>query len=36
LEEGRLIVTRNGQREERKIGKEEYSILLKEHFGIVL
>jgi N-hydroxyarylamine O-acetyltransferase len=36
LEDGRWIVTRNGQREERKIGKEEYSILLKEHFGIVL
>ena len=36
LEDGRLIVTRNGRREEREIGKEEYPILLKEYFGVVL
>ena len=37
LEDGRLILTKNGQREERPIaGKEEYQALLQEHFGIVL
>lgn|SRR5574341_1071475 len=36
LEADRLIVTQNGQREEREISKEEYPELLKEHFGMVL
>ena len=37
LEAGRLIVTTNGQREERLVAnQEEYYALLKEHFGVVL
>ena len=37
LEAGRLIVTMNGQREERPVpDREEYQALLKEHFGVVL
>ena len=37
LEAGRLIVTTNGQREERLISDQaEYQVLLKEHFGVVL
>jgi N-hydroxyarylamine O-acetyltransferase len=37
LEDGRLILTRNGQRTERFLeSKDEYQALLKEHFGIVL
>lgn len=37
LEDGRLILTSNGLREERPIaGSEEYHALLKEHFGVVL
>ena len=37
LENGRLILTVNGQRRERPVtGKEEYNSLLKEHFGIEL
>lgn len=37
LEAGRLIVTTNGQREERLlVNQEEYQALLKEHFGVVL
>ena len=37
LEDGRLILTSKGLREERPIaGKEEYQALLQEHFGIVL
>ena len=37
LEDGRLIVTTNGQREETLIaGSAEYKILLKEHFGVAL
>jgi N-hydroxyarylamine O-acetyltransferase len=35
LEEGRLIVTSNGQRSERHVsGKGEYRALLKQYFGI--
>ena len=37
LENGRLIVTTNGQRTERPVANdEEYHALLKEHFGVVL
>lgn len=37
LEDERLILTKNGRREERPIaGKEEYQILLQEHFGVAL
>ncbi|HEX2697454.1 MAG TPA: arylamine N-acetyltransferase [Anaerolineales bacterium] len=36
LEENKLIFTKNGQREERPISKEEYPVLLKEHFGVEL
>jgi N-hydroxyarylamine O-acetyltransferase len=37
LEDGRLILTRNGQRTERFLeSKDEYQALLKEHFGVVL
>lgn len=37
LEDGRLIVTRNGQRMERLLdSQDEYRALLKEHFGITL
>ncbi|NJC95609.1 MAG: arylamine N-acetyltransferase [Anaerolineae bacterium] len=37
LEDGRLIVTRNGQRTERLLdSQDEYRALLKEHFGITL
>ena len=37
LEDGRLILTKNGQRTERKIEKkEEYDRLLKEHFDVTL
>lgn len=37
LEAGRLIVTTNGQREERLVAnQEEYQTLLKDHFGVVL
>ena len=37
LEAGRLIVTTNGQRQERLVAnQEEYYALLKEHFGVVL
>lgn len=37
LEDGRLIVTKNGRRVEREISsKEEYDALLKEHFGVIL
>src|SRR5688572_18962665 len=37
LEAGRLIVTTNGQREERPVSDQaEYQALLKEHFGVVL
>jgi len=37
LEDGRLILTKNGQREERPIASgEEYQALLNEHFGVVL
>jgi N-hydroxyarylamine O-acetyltransferase len=37
LEEGRLIVTRNGQRSERPVeSKEEYQSLLKEYFDVTL
>ena len=37
LEDGRLIVTTNGQRTERLLhGKEEYQALLKEYFDITL
>jgi len=32
----KLIVTRNGQREERAINKKEYPLLLKQYFGVVL
>ncbi len=37
LEERQFIVTKDGRREEKAVhNKEEYSLLLKEHFGIVL
>ena len=37
LEDGILIITTNGQREERLVpDREEYQALLKEHFGVVL
>ena len=37
LEEKRLIVTKDGRREEKVVANhEEYTLLLKEHFGIVL
>jgi N-hydroxyarylamine O-acetyltransferase len=36
LEDGWLITTRNGHREKRAVAKEEYPILLKECFGVVL
>jgi len=37
LEDGRLIITTNGQREERLVPNQEaYQALLKEHFGVVL
>jgi N-hydroxyarylamine O-acetyltransferase len=37
LEDGRLIITVNGQRTERLLkSQQEYDALLKEHFGIVL
>ena len=37
LEDGRIIITMNGQREETPIANdEEYHALLKEHFGVVL
>ena len=37
LEDGRLILTRNGQRTERPVAdKREYDALLKEHFNITL
>lgn len=37
LEDGRLILTRNGQRTERSVAnREEYETLLQEYFGIVL
>jgi len=37
LEDGRLILTKNGRREERPVkSKEEYQTLLKEHFGVML
>ena len=37
LEDGSLIITTNGQREERRVpDREEYQALLKEHFGVVL
>jgi len=37
LEDGRLILTKNGQRSERQIAQnEEYHALLKEYFGVVL
>jgi N-hydroxyarylamine O-acetyltransferase len=34
LEDGRLIVTTDGQREERPVGETEYPLLLEQHFGI--
>jgi hypothetical protein len=34
LEDGRLIVTTDGQREERLVEEAEYPLLLKQHFGI--
>jgi N-hydroxyarylamine O-acetyltransferase len=37
LEDGRLILTRNGQRSQRRLENEdEYRLLLREHFGISL
>jgi len=37
LEDGRLILTKNGQRSEHLIGQnEEYHALLKEYFGVAL
>ena len=37
LEDGRLILTTNGQRTERLLeSQQEYAALLKEHFGIIL
>jgi hypothetical protein len=37
LEDGWLILTTNGTREKRPIAnKEEYQVLLKEYFGVVL
>lgn len=37
LEDGRLVVTTNGQRTERLLeSQQEYDALLKEHFGIIL
>ena len=37
LEDGRLIITTNGHREERLVpDREEYQALLREHFGVVL
>jgi N-hydroxyarylamine O-acetyltransferase len=37
LEDGSLIITTNGQREERLVpDRKEYQALLKEHFGVVL
>ena len=37
LEDGSLIITTHGQREERRVpDREEYQALLKEHFGVVL
>ncbi len=36
LNKDRLIITKNGQREERVINKDEYPILLRKHFGVVL
>ncbi len=35
LNKERLIVTKNGRREERSINKDEYPVLLKEYFGVV-
>jgi N-hydroxyarylamine O-acetyltransferase len=36
LEAGRLILTRNGQRSEQPINRDEYQSLLKEYFGVNL
>jgi len=36
LEDGRLILTKNGQRMEKPVSKEEHRILLREHFGVEL
>jgi N-hydroxyarylamine O-acetyltransferase len=37
LEERRLIITRNGRREERPVdSREDYDLLLKEQFGVIL
>ena len=36
LEDGRLILTRNGQRTERPVSEDEYRILLKEYFDVEL
>jgi N-hydroxyarylamine O-acetyltransferase len=37
LEEGRLIITRNGQRSERPVeNKDEYRALLKQYFDVIL
>ena len=36
LNKEKLIITKNGQREERSINKDEYPILLKKYFGVVL
>ena len=37
LEERRLIITKHGRREEKAVAdQEDYTLLLKEHFGIVL
>jgi len=36
LQQDRLIITENGNRSEQPVGPEEWSDLLREHFGIVL
>jgi hypothetical protein len=36
LEESKLIITKNGNREEHAVNKEEYSTLLKSYFGVML
>jgi N-hydroxyarylamine O-acetyltransferase len=36
LEDGWEILTRNGKREKRAISKEEYPVLLKKYYGVVL
>jgi N-hydroxyarylamine O-acetyltransferase len=37
LSEMRLIITRNGERQERLLtNEEEYAAMLREHFGVVL